>query len=874
MRVPLSWLREYVDIDLPVSEIAEILTNAGLEVESIDYLGLPGAELEWDRARVVLAQVLRVEQHPDADRLVLATVNYGAAEPKVAVTGAPNLFPYVGRGDLTELRLFAPYALEGATLYDGHKEGRVKARLKGRPLRGIYNDSMLCSEKELGISEEHEGIILIDDHDPGRGGSETHPYTPGTPLGRGGSETRPYTPGTPLQDVLGDAVLEIAILPNTARATSIIGVARELAALTDRPLRQPSYAVVMAEATAARPPLDQRVVITTDRPDLNPRFVALLIEGVQQIASPYWMQHRLRLAGQRPINVVVDISNYVMLEVGQPNHTFDYDVLRRRADGYAPDGPEAGSNPIHIHTRLPHSGETITTLDGVERQLEPYTILVTDPAGNLSIGGIMGGRASEIGPTTTNVLLEAAAWDFINIRRSANALDLHTEAAYRFSRGVPPSLALLGAARAAELLRVLAGGTVAPGIVDTYPNPAPPVVIDLDPVYARKLSGLDLPAEAIAGLLRRLAFVVEPAGEQLRVTVPDHRLDIEGPHDLVEEICRLYRYDRIPSTLLADTLPPQRRNVALEREERLRDLLAQLGLQEVWTYRLTSAAREARLLPVGQPDDRPYVTLSNPPAPDRDAMRHSVLSSVLEVAAANSRHAPRIALFEIGAIYLAGEDGPLPDELPRLAIVMTGRRQVEDWTDGAPGFFDFYDLKGVVDALFAALHVPVTVEAAAHPSYRPGRCARLDVDGQTIGLLGELHPGVGKSFDIRAERDQAVLAADIDLQALLPLIPDSYRYTALPAYPPVREDLALVVDTALPAAAVEAALRAAGGALLRNVALFDVYEGSQLPPGKKSLAYHLTFQAPDKTLTDADVSRQRGRILRLLEQQLGAALRT
>ena len=851
MRVPLSWLREYVDIDLSVAEVAEILTNAGLEVESIEYLGLPGAELEWDRERIVLAQVLRVEQHPDADRLVLATVDYGAAEPKVAVTGAPNLFAYVGRGDLTELRLFAPYALEGATLYDGHKEGRVKAKLKGRPLRGIYNDSMLCSEKELGISEEHEGIILIDGRDPGRGGSET----------------RPYTPGTPLQDVLGDAVLEIAILPNTARATSIIGVARELAALTAKPLRLPTYDVVAATASAGRPPVEQRVIITTDRPDLNPRFVALLIEGVQQIASPYWMQHRLRLAGQRPINVVVDISNYVMLEVGQPNHTFDYDVLRRRADGYAPD------SPVRIHTRLPHPGETITTLDGAERKLEPYTILVTDPAGNLSIGGIMGGRESEIGPTTTNVLLEAASWDFINIRRSANALDLHTEAAYRFSRGVPPSLALLGARRAAELLRLLAGGTIVPGLVDTYPDPAPPVVIDLDPVYARKLSGLDLPAGEIAALLRRLEFVVEPAGERLRVTAPDHRLDIEGPHDLVEEVCRLYGYDRIPSTLLADTLPPQRRNVALEREERLRDLLAQLGLQEVWTYRLTSAAREARLLPVGQPDDRPYVTLSNPPAPDRYAMRHSVLSSVLEVAAANSRHAPRIALFEIGAIYLGSEDGPLPDELPRLAIVMTGRRQVEDWTDGAPASFDFYDLKGVLDALFAALHLPVTVEAAAHPSYRPGRSARLLVGQQVIGALGELHPSVVKGFDVRAERDQAVLAADIDLQALLPLIPDSYRYTALPAYPPVREDLALVVDAALPASAVEAALRAAGGALLRDVALFDVYQGSQLPGGKKSLAYHLTFQAPDKTLTDADVSRQRGRILRLLEQQLGAMLR-
>ncbi len=847
MRVPLSWLREYVDIDLSVSELAELLTNAGLEVESIDLIGLPGAALEWDRERIVLAQILKVEQHPDADRLVLATVDYGASEPKVAVTGAPNLLPYVGRGDLSGEGLYAPYALEGATLYDGHKDGRVKAKLKGRPLRGIYNDSMLCSEKELGISDEHDGIILVT----------------GDELRVTSAATRHYPPGTPLQEIWGDAVLEIAILPNTARATSIIGVAREVAALTGRPLRQPSYDVLMEG-----PPLDGRVTITTDEPELNPRFVALLIEGVRQVPSPYWMQYRLRLVGQRPINVVVDVSNYVMLEVGQPNHTFDYDALRRRADGYAPNGP------IQIHTRLPQPGETVTTLDGATRKLEPHTILVTDPAGNLSIGGIMGGRESEIGDTTTRVLLEAAAWNFINIRRSANALDLHTEAAYRFGRGVPPSLALLGAKRAAELLRTLAGGTVAQGIIDNYPRPTAPVVIDLDPAYVRKLSGLDLSADDIAALLRRLEFVVEPAGERLRVTVPDHRLDIEGAHDLVEEVCRLYRYDRIPSTLLADTLPPQRRNVMLEREERLRDLLAQLGLQEIWSYRLTGVGREARLLASGPPDDRPYVTLSNPPAPDRNVMRHSVLSSVLDVAAANSRHTPRIALFEIGPVFLAAEDGPLPDERSRLAVVLTGRRQLEEWRNGAPSVADFYDLKGILDALFAALHLPVTFEAADHPSYRPGRTARLLVGEQQIGLMGELHPGVVKGYDLRVERDQPVLAADIDLDALLSLMPDSHKYVPLLTYPPVREDVALVVDATLPAAAVETALRAAGGALLREVALFDVYQGEQLPPGKKSLAYHLTFQAPDKTLTDADVSRQRGRILRLLEQQIGATLRS
>ena len=853
MRVPLSWLRDFVDIDLSIDEVAELLTNGGLEVESITRIGLPGAELEWDRERIVLGRILRVEQHPDADRLVLATVEYGAAESKTVVTGAPNLFPYLGRGDLSGENLYSPFALEGATLYDGHKEGRVKAKLKGRPLRGIYNDAMLCSEKELGISEEHEGIILITNYELGITNEEVSP----APL-----LPRSPAPGTPLQDILGDAVLEIAILPNTARATSIIGVARELAALTGATFRPPSYDVVMDG-----PPVDGRVVITTENPELNPRFVALIIEGVRQIPSPYWMQYRLRLAGQRPINVVVDISNYVMLEVGQPNHTFDYDVLRRRADEYAPSGP------IHVNTRLPHSGETLTTLDGKTHKLEPYTILVTDPAGNLSVGGIMGGLESEISDETTNVLLEAAAWNFINIRRSANALDIHTEAGYRFSRGVHPSLALLGAKRAAELMRRLAGGTVAGGIIDTYPNPPAPVVVELDPTYARKLSGLDLSAAEMAEMLERLGFVVEVIGDKLRATTPDHRMDIEGPHDLVEEICRIYGYDRIPSTRLADELPPQRSNVELEREERVRNLLARLGLQEVWSYRLTSVAREARLLPGTSPDGRPYVTLNNPPAPDRNVMRHSILGSAMEAVAANSRHAERIALFEIGEVYIAGEDELLPDELTRLAIVMTGKRAVGEWGHSDGATLDFLDLKGVLDAFFADLHVPVSYEAASHPTYRPGRTARLMAGEKQIGVMGELHPAVVKGFEVRAERGQAVLGADLDLEALLPLIPDHYRYTPLPAYPPVREDLALVVDASVPAAAVEEALRRSGGALLKDVALFDVYEGSQLPKGKKSLAYHLTFQAPNRTLTDEDVSKQRGRLLKLLDQQLGAKLR-
>jgi phenylalanyl-tRNA synthetase beta chain len=841
MRVPISWLKDYVDISLTVEALAEKLTIAGLEVKGIDYVGIAGGRdpdrLVWDREKLVVGQILAVAQHPNADRLVLATVAYGAAEPEVVVTGAPNLFAYIGQGDLSRRQLYSPYALEGAVLYDGHKEGQVKMTLKGRNLRGVYNRSMLCSEKELGLNDDHEGILILEGE---------------------------YTPGTPLQDVLGDAVLEIEIIPNIARAASIVGVAREVAALTGATLREPDYTLV-----ADGPPLAGKVLISTENADLNPRFVAILIEGVEQKASPQWLQRRLQLAGQRPINVVVDISNYVMLEMGQPNHTFDYDVLRRRADQYAPDGP------VHIVTRLPQAGETLTTLDGEERKLFPFNILVTDPAGNLSLGGIMGGLESEISRETRNVLLEAAAWNFMNIRRSATALKLNSEAGFRFSRGVHPSQALLGAQRAAELLRRLAGGRVAEGILDYYPQPPPEKVITLTAATVNRLAGIHLSQAEIKQLLQGLAFRVEDAGDHLLVTPPDHRLDIEGSHDLVEEVCRMYGYDRIPTSEMADSLPPQRTNVDLEREEQIKDSLVKLGLQEIITYRLTTPEREAKLLPGANGtavDERPYIALANPITIDRVVMRHSLLASALEVVAANSRFKEQIALFELGQIYLDSEEGPLPDELRRLSFVLTGPRYQNHWQDTPPEAMDFYDLKGILETLFEDLHVTdVRFEAAVHPTYRPNRTARLWVNGRQLGWAGELHPLVVDLFDIRA--DQPVLAADLDVDLLLQQIPDHFRIEALTGYPAVHEDIALLVDQSLPAGEVTAVIQRTGGALLKEVELFDVYQGDRIPAGKKSLAYHLAFQSPSKTLTDKEVSKSRQRIVEQLNRQFGAKLR-
>ncbi|MCA9943205.1 MAG: phenylalanine--tRNA ligase subunit beta, partial [Anaerolineales bacterium] len=534
------------------------------------------------------------------------------------------------------------------------------------------------------------------------------------------------------------------------------------------------------------------------------------------------------------------------------------------------------SGPIHINTRLPHDGETLTTLDGISHKLEPYSILVTDPLGNLSLGGVMGGADSEIKPETQNVFLEAAAWNFINIRRTSTKLGIHTDAAFRFSRGVHPSQALLGAQRAAELLRRLASGTVADGVIDYYPNPPEPVIVTLKLDYARRLSGLNLSGAEMAELLARLEFTTEVNDNHLVVTVPDHRMDIEGPHDLVEEICRLYGYDNIPSTVLSDVLPPQRGNVQLEQEERIKDTLVQAGLQELITFRLTSKGQEGKLIPKNHtagPDERPYVTLTNPLSAERAAMRHSLLASVVEIAAHNSRYQDRLALFEIGPIFIVDEDEILPIEQTRLSILLNGQRTVTGWQNGEAGTYDFFDLKGVLEALFNELHLTINYEPVEHPTYRPGRTARLLLGETQVGVMGELHPLVVEQFDLQLEDDQPVLAADIDLDALIAHIPFHYPYDPISPYPAIHEDIAVVVDKGVAAKAVTEVIRNSGGYLLKDVQLFDLYEGSQIGPGKKSLAYHLTFQAPDKTLTDKVVQKSRNKIIGQLKHRLNAQLR-
>lgn len=847
MKVPLSWLKEYVDITLPVDELAEKLTLAGLEVENIEYIGLPMPEsvrrrkgiapddlatgnghIVWERDKLFVGQILETRRHPNADRLLLATVDYGRGEPMTVITGAPNLQP----GDAGQKVAFATL---GAVLVDPYAAEFKTMKLKPAKIRGIESQGMACSEKELGISDEHEGILILPDDAP---------------------------VGMPLADYLGDIVLEIAVTPNMIRIASIVGVAREVAAITGAPLH-----VALPTWQTRQPPAGEFCEVEVVDDDLCYRFTATIIRDLTVRPSPFWMQQRLKRVGQRPINNLVDVTNYVMFEWGKPLHAFDYDKLLARAR-------RIGEDKVRIIVRRAKDGEEFTTLDGQRRVLDGETLMITDAAGPIAIAGVMGGQETEVTETTRNVLLESASFNFINIRRTSLKQKLPSEAAYRFSRGVPPELDPIGNVRGAQLMAELGGGWIADGIVEDYPRPQPVVEIPISAAEVRRILGLDLSQDAIIALLRRLEFGIRVEGETIWATPPWYRLDVTIPADLMEEIARIYGYDAIPNTMLRDELPPQRHNWAIEQEERIRDLLVAAGLEETINYSLTTVANHARLYPDAPelaPKPEQFITLANPITPERVVMRRSLIVSALENLQRNLRLTDRLACFEIGPVYLPeGGDGELPAEERRLCLVMTGPRQPIGWFGGDPQPLDFFDLKGVLEVLFEGLHAgPVTYEPASLPTFGP-RCAHIRLGDRVLGVIGELHPKVRQAYDLPA---QPVVLADLALDPLLPAFQQAVRLRKFSEFPPVKEDIALIVDESVPAGQVEALIRQAGGELLVDVHLFDLYRGKPIPPGKKSLAFALTYQSPSKTLTDADTARLRQRIVSRLEREIGAVLR-
>jgi len=748
------------------------------------------------------------------------------------LTGAPNIFHLKGMGKLAK-PIKVAYAKEGATIYDGHANGEVLTTLKRAKIRGVESYSMVCSEKELGISEEHEGIILLDDDAP---------------------------VGMPLADYMGDAVLDISILPNMARNANVIGIARELAALTGRELNKPVIKLNPADDS-----VEELISIDITDPELNPRFVLGLIRDVEIKPSPYHIQRRLRLADMRPINNIVDATNYAMLDLGQPLHAFDYDVLKARA----------GGKNVKFITRTAKDGEKLKTLDGADRELTSANVLVCDESGSLALAGVMGGSESEVTDKTRSVLLEGAAWNFINIRKTAKQHNLPSEASFRFSRGVHPAMADQGVMRGLQFMAEWSGGRVAPGLVDEYPLKPNDPVITVTPRDVKRLLGIDLTASQIAEMLTRLEFDCTVEKDLVKAKTPPHRLDIGegeiGLADVLEEIARGYGYDRIPETRMADSLPLQIGNPIHEWEERARDILVGLGLQEVVSYRMTSPEREGRLAAYEH-----YMVLANPIAPERRVMRRSLLASLLENVEKNAR-AESIAMFEIGSVFEPNKNDPsagsghgLPNEPHRLAMALTGLRTSTAWDVKDTSVFDFFDMKGRIDLLLSGLRYPnISYSAAESVNYlHPGKAAEVRVNGQVMGVFGELHPLTKEKFEIG---DSPVIVAEFDLDALRNTSP-TYGITPVADVPPVLEDIALIVDESVPAERLESLIRQTGGKTVTSVRLFDVYRGEQIGAGKKSLAYSLTYQS-EKTMTDAEAAAIRTKIVKRLEHEVGAKLR-
>lgn len=873
MLVPLSWLKEYVDIPLSTLELAERLTLAGLEEVGITRTGD-----WWEPDKIVVGQVVAVAPHPNADRLVLVDVVHSMDAPQRVVTGAPNLFKFKGRsveaGNLPVLKV--AFAREGSLLVNAYsdQQPRPLTKLKKAKIRGIESRGMICSERELGLSEEHEGILLLPEDAP---------------------------VGTPMQAYLSDDILEIDLTPDMARCLSLCGIAREVQALTTARLHLPADVDSAQGDDSAADYLVAEIADAT----LCHRFTGTLIRDVTVGPSPAWMQERLTKAGMRPINSIVDITNYVMLELGQPLHAFDYDLLVARAEG---SGESHHAEPVKptIIVRTAAPGEEIKTLDGQVRKLDESMLLITDKAGPIAIAGVMGGADTEVHEGTRNILLESATFDGINNRRTSQALRLHSEASYRFTRSIPATLNAIAARRAAHLMQQYSGGRVVPGIVDTYPLPQPEVTVYTSQSDVQRLLGLDLSLAQIREALQKLDFaVVEretvPTGapEQatfglahatdepvLEVTIPWHRLDIALPADLAEEVARVVGYDRVGETLLDTGLPPQRRNAVLETEENIRDILIGCGLQDTVNYTLTTLENHRKLLVTEERDTPlpPFIELTNALSPQRQVLRRDMMVSALENLAYNQRYAQRLAIFEIGRVYRP-EDGDetLPDEDRRLCIALRGPRHpntnenflapTSSLTESEAESFDFFDLKGIIETMLERLGFHESdYQFRAHPdsaSFGP-RCALLSLHGACLGILGELHPKVRNAFGLGNER---VALAEMHIG---PFVQPSWRVSQMmpiSVYPPVVEDLAFMVPEDVTQSRLRDAIINGGGDLLTRVELFDIYRGEPLPIGHKSLAYRVTYQSLDHGLSEKEVNRLRQRIIRNAEKATGGQLR-
>jgi phenylalanyl-tRNA synthetase beta chain len=797
VRIPYRWLREFVDTVADPRETAERLTMAGIETSLV-------ASSASELTGLVVAEVLDVTPHPAGGTLRVCEVSTGAERYRV-VCGAPN----VGAG------VRAAFAPPGAALPGGR-------RVAVATIRGIASEGMLCSEAELGVGEDAGGILLLGADAPVGADLVSH-------LG------------------LDDAILEVEVTPNRPDCLSILGVAREVAALTGGRLRP-------ADSTVGEDPALTTAGwrVTIEAPELCPRYAARLVTDVTVGPSPAWLAQRLRAVGLRPINNLVDVTNYVLWELGHPLHAFDGDLLTDR----------------HVVVRRARPGETVVTLDGQTRGLGEEMLVIADAARAVAVAGVMGGASTEVRGSTRTVLLESACFAAASIRRTAKALGLSTEASYRFERGADVEGLRIALDRAARLIAELGGGRVATGVLDVYPVPRRPLAVPLRLERIRRVVGASPPRAIVADILRGLGF---PATEQdggFEVVVPAFRRDVAIEDDLVEEIARVWGYERIPSTLPSGVLALTRRPRPLVARDAVRRALTGAGLQEAVSLSLSDPAR-LRHLELSVEDPR-VVRLQNPLAADRSVLRPTLLFGLLDALAINvRRQTPDVGLFEIGRVFEGRGPGVLPREETRVGIVLTGLRAPRAWY--APrARADVFDVKGAVEGLVGALgRGEVSVEPAAAAHLEDGRAAAVVVQGTPVGTLGELHPDVQKAFDLPA----AVFVAEVSLDVIETLPSRVIQHRPLARYPGVQRDLAVVVPVDVPAGEVSRGIEAVRTPWLKRVALFDVYEGAQIGPGRKSLAYGLLYQADDRTLTDAEVNRAHAEVVERLRAELGAEVR-
>ncbi len=822
LKTPLNWVKDFVDKKLDQNALAERLTTAGLEVELIENIGLNWGEY------CVVGKISKVKKHPNADNLNLVDVEFGADKPITIVTGAPNL---------DELRYNFPknspkvaLALSGAKLIDAYNVKRTLKKLKSAKIRGINSDGMLCSELELGLSEDHNGVMILPDNAP---------------------------VGKLLKDYLGDTILHFDIKGGFSHLLSIQGIAREISALTGMKLNKNIIPDLNEIEVIEKPPF---VNIEIKAPELCSRYSAMLIRNLKIEESSFWIRQRLLRVGMRPINNVVDITNYVMLELGQPLHAFDYDKLIKRANGNIPE----------ITIRRAKKNESLLTLDGEERKLDPEMLMIADSVGVIAIAGIMGGYDSEVTSSTTNILLESANFEFLNNRRTSQVLKLKTEASERFGKQVDPRGTIQAALRAAQLMVINGSGNFEKIAGDLFPGQKELILIKLDPKYVEHLLGIRIPTSKITEILRSLEF--EVSGKNiLEVIVPSHRMDITIPADLVEEIVRIFGYENLPKTLLKEELPPQNVNKELETTEHIRDILVTSGLDEIITYSITNPMDEVGLYLKKEENLEKFVSLKNPLSQDKTHLRRSLLPGALITAKSNLRFLDKVTTFEVGSVFHPHKSKKLPDEPKRLSFLMSGIRDRKSWLGKAEENYNFFDLKGLLESFLNILHLDgVEWKKSRDLPYHPGRSVKILLNKKTLGLAGELHPKICKSFDLT---EQPVCIAELDLDMLIEFAVKDHQMEFISNYAPIFEDLSIVVDSNLAVDTVAPFIMETGKPLLRKLSLFDVYEGKQVGLGKRSLSYSLTFQAKDRTLTDVEIAKVRKKIIKRLGDEFKATLR-